>query len=85
MKAELLKYPTPEFKYFQKNPLKLHQFLFYAADIKCPLWALVTHITHGDLVHSRLQNFWSIWHNMNAGLLFVPFIGVEPLQLQSHI
>lgn len=49
-----------------------------------PMVSTATHITHGHLVHFALQNFWGVWHHMNAGLLFVPLICVQSLQLQRN-
>lgn len=51
---------------------------------RVPTVSTATHITHCHLVHFALQDFWGVWHHMNAGLLFVPFICVQPLQLQSN-
>lgn len=37
------------------------------------------YITHCDLVYSGEQDVWSVRHDMNAGLVFVPLLSVQPL------
>lgn len=72
----------PDFKWWHaedRHSINISSLRFLPS-FGCPS----TYITHSDLVHFGEQNVWCIGHDVNGGLVFIPFLNVAPLQQEGE-